>query len=227
VVYDAVDDLDQVLSATNQVREEFRKNFPFPLVLWISEDVHNKLIELAPDFESWATTTRFAIATDALIDYLQRKTDSLFTQCLKLGDMGSVFWPNDALCGAGYSREIHTALRDLQNIGQDLEPSLQASVEFARGRDAHASDEIDAALKHYQQTLDVWQHPVDNPQRHNSISQTPNPQLRKGVVLYYIGLVLYPEPQGYFFRFHIPSFTSVNSISIHSHFTELGFTLLG
>ncbi len=32
---ESVGDLDVLWSATNQVREEFRKNFPFPLVLWV------------------------------------------------------------------------------------------------------------------------------------------------------------------------------------------------
>ena len=46
--------IDQVLSATNMVRDEFRKQFPFPLVLWINDEILQKLIRLAPDFKSWA-----------------------------------------------------------------------------------------------------------------------------------------------------------------------------
>lgn len=46
--------IEQVLSATNMVRDEFRKQFPFPLVLWINDEILQKLIRLAPDFKSWA-----------------------------------------------------------------------------------------------------------------------------------------------------------------------------
>lgn len=46
--------IEQVLSSTNLVRDEFRKQFPFPLVLWINDEILNKLIRLAPDFKSWA-----------------------------------------------------------------------------------------------------------------------------------------------------------------------------
>lgn len=46
--------VEQVLSATNLVRDEFRKQFPFPLVLWINDEILQKLIRLAPDFKSWA-----------------------------------------------------------------------------------------------------------------------------------------------------------------------------
>lgn len=46
--------IDQVLSATNLVRDEFRKQFPFPLIVWINDDILQKLVRLAPDFHSWA-----------------------------------------------------------------------------------------------------------------------------------------------------------------------------
>lgn len=46
--------IDQVLNATNLVRDEFSKQFPFPLVLWIDDEILQKLIRLAPDFKSWA-----------------------------------------------------------------------------------------------------------------------------------------------------------------------------
>ncbi|HEY9637578.1 MAG TPA: hypothetical protein V6D14_29560 [Coleofasciculaceae cyanobacterium] len=46
--------IEQVLSATNLVRDEFRKNFAFPLVLCINDEILHKMIRLAPDFKNWA-----------------------------------------------------------------------------------------------------------------------------------------------------------------------------
>lgn len=46
--------IDQVLSATNLVRNEFSKQLPCPLVLWINDKTLQKLIRVAPDFKSWA-----------------------------------------------------------------------------------------------------------------------------------------------------------------------------
>ena len=46
--------IDRILSGANLVRDEFRKQFPFPLVLWIDDGILQKLIRLAPDFKSWA-----------------------------------------------------------------------------------------------------------------------------------------------------------------------------
>ena len=46
--------IEQLLSATNLVRDEFPKHFPFPLILCINDEILQKLIRLAPDFKSWA-----------------------------------------------------------------------------------------------------------------------------------------------------------------------------
>lgn len=50
---ESVEAIDKVLSATNLVRDEFRKCFPFPLILWINEPILHKMIRLAPDFKGW------------------------------------------------------------------------------------------------------------------------------------------------------------------------------
>lgn len=64
--------IDSVLSATNLVRDEFRKQFPFPLVLWVNDEVLHKLIRRAPDFKNWAATPiYFEVSSDRL---LQRVT---------------------------------------------------------------------------------------------------------------------------------------------------------
>lgn len=60
---ESVSALDQVLIATNQVREEFR-NFACPLVLWVTDQVLQKLIRLVPDFENWATSVEFVRVAD-------------------------------------------------------------------------------------------------------------------------------------------------------------------
>jgi len=59
-------EIDTVLTATNQIREEFR-NFNFPLVLWVTDAILCKLSRLIPDFHSWATTVEFQMAVDELI----------------------------------------------------------------------------------------------------------------------------------------------------------------
>ena len=61
---ESVKDIDRLLISANQVREEFRKNFHFPLVLWVTDEILQKLIRLAPDLESWATSIHFTSIKD-------------------------------------------------------------------------------------------------------------------------------------------------------------------
>lgn len=51
---ESVIEIERLLSATNLVRDEFPKHFPFPLILCINDELLQKLIRLAPDFKSWA-----------------------------------------------------------------------------------------------------------------------------------------------------------------------------
>lgn len=77
---ETVVEIDDLLRSTNQVRDEFRKNFPFPLVLWVTDDIVSKMIRLAPDFKSWAAATiKFEMADGELINFLQKQADAIFT----------------------------------------------------------------------------------------------------------------------------------------------------
>ncbi|MEH2110642.1 nSTAND1 domain-containing NTPase, partial [Nostoc sp.] len=140
---ESVKDIDTVLTSANQVREEFRKNFPFPILLWVNDQVLQKFIRLATDLESWATIIDFENPTDELVNFLQQKSDEIFA-----GDVT----PNPQMC-----RELETARQDLQNRGEVLEAALQASLEFLLGLNDYLHDQIDSALAHYQQSLGFWQ----------------------------------------------------------------------
>jgi WD40 repeat protein/tetratricopeptide (TPR) repeat protein len=169
---ESVKALDQVLVATNRVREEFR-NFTFPLVLWVTDEVLQKLIRLAPDFHSWATIVEFAIGTDELIHFIQETTDEVFTKVLDAGT--SLFLDNAALnLGIGSPRrtELESAYRELQSQGVSLNPELEASLEFVLGRDA--DDSLDESRQHYERSLAFWQH-SDNLER-------------RGCLLFFLGL---------------------------------------
>ncbi|MEH2238043.1 nSTAND1 domain-containing NTPase, partial [Nostoc sp.] len=139
---ETVKDVDTVLTSANQVREEFRKNFPFPILLWVNDSVLQKFIRLATDLENWATIIEFQNPTDELVNFLQQKSDEIFA--------GEVT-PNSQMC-----RELETARQDLQNRGEVLEAVLQASLEFVLGFNDYLYDQIDSALAHYLQSLGFW-----------------------------------------------------------------------
>jgi hypothetical protein len=61
--------INQLLISTNLMRDEFRKNFHFPLVLWVNDQILSKLVWLAPDLKNWAATTiRLDVSNDTLIE---------------------------------------------------------------------------------------------------------------------------------------------------------------
>lgn len=178
---ESISNLPEALSSANKVREEFRKNFPFPVVIWVNDRVLEQLIQWAPDFKSWATTTEFAASTEALLQGMQEETNELFFRLLNprtqepISNREVHYW------------EAHTALHDLNRQGQDLEPALKSSVDFVMGREADtaarqefeaaqqvsANRHMEAARQYYQQSLAYWQQ-VNNLER-------------QGILLYHLG----------------------------------------
>jgi len=144
---ESVRNLDQMLITANQVREEFRNHFPFPIVLWINDEVHKQLMQFAPDLESWATTRNFAIAADELIGFLQETAEQLLT-----GDFSLTL----EKCS-----EIKLAWQDLQNSGQVLEPEAKARIEYLLGLTEYIDNRLDNALEYYQGSLAFWQRDND------------------------------------------------------------------
>jgi WD40 repeat protein/tetratricopeptide (TPR) repeat protein len=165
-------EIDTVLTATNQIREEFRK-FNFPLVLWVTDAILYKLIRLIPDFHSWATTVEFQMTVDELIQFLRQTVDEVFAKVLNSRD--NVFLDNAALDienGSPRCAEIKSACEELQHRGVTLDPELEAGLEFILGRVADNSDV--GSRKHYEQSLALWKQTGD--------------RARCGLLLFYIGL---------------------------------------
>jgi len=169
---ESVREIDPVLTATNQIREEFR-NFTFPVVLWVTDAILHKLIRLIPDFYSWATTVEFQMIVDELIQLIQQTIDEVFAKVLNCRE--DVFLDNAALDlekGSARCAELKSAREELQDRGVTLEPELEAGLEFILGRIADNSDV--ASRQHYEQSLALWQQIGD--------------RQRCGLLLFYIGL---------------------------------------
>jgi WD40 repeat protein/tetratricopeptide (TPR) repeat protein len=246
--------IDELMASTNQVRDEFRKNFSCPVVLWVTDDIVTKMIRLAPDFKSWAAATiKFEMAVDELINFLTLRADTIFNlgelnkkqgsdiaetrsgfasyetdlakralerdispvECFltfnspaqnsRQSDVNSYSPLNpgntlDLAIGSLSRRELESALRDLQNRGQKLEPALKASLQFVLGRDYYVSDQSETALIHYQESLVFWQQQTGNWELENwenseyrpILSSSPVPNIlfleREGIVLFHIAL---------------------------------------
>jgi WD40 repeat protein len=153
---ESVSTLDRLLTGANQVREEFRKNFHFPLVWWVTDEVLQKLIRLAPDLQSWFTTVEFEIATEELTHCIQETADQVFAKVLDAG--AGIFLDNAALnlgTGSTPCNELESARHELESRGMRLDSELEASLEFVLGRAADGSMEL--SRHHLERSLALWQ----------------------------------------------------------------------
>ncbi len=158
---ESVQDINRVLTSANQVREEFRKNFHFPMFLWVNDQVLKKLIRLATDLENWSTVIPFDNTNDDLLNFLQQKVEQIFS--------GTII-PNFQI-----RWELETAHQELQNREQILDLAIQASLEFVFGFYDYLNDQLYSSEEHYQQSLKFW--------------QESNNLERQGILLINIGLV--------------------------------------
>ncbi|MEM6425300.1 MAG: hypothetical protein AAF728_09095, partial [Cyanobacteria bacterium P01_D01_bin.128] len=170
-----LNNLDAVLSATNRVREEFRRSCPYPLVLWITDEVQRRLSVHANDFESWGISTLFKLAPGVLRQALDQAETRLFEQLLTPDSPLPFNQLLERLSLGFFKRnEMDLALQDFTAQGQTFTPSFEANLAFAKGLNLPA--EPQNALGQFQQSLAFWQQ-----------SDAVDAPLKAGLVLYYLG----------------------------------------
>ncbi|MEY3222805.1 MAG: hypothetical protein RLZZ203_1661, partial [Cyanobacteriota bacterium] len=138
--WESLPNLSKMFSSANQVREEFRNNCQYPVVLWINDAIYPQIMESAPDLESWGITINFPLSFDELINLLTSIIDKILNNDLNV-DL----------------QEIELAFQDLQKYGQDLEPDFQANCNFLKGFIEYNKKRLDTAINYYQQSWDFWQ----------------------------------------------------------------------
>ncbi len=203
---ETVEAVDDLLGATNHIRDEFRKHHSFPLVLWMNEEIMQKMMRLAPDFASWAATPiKFEMTTGDLLNFLQRETKSLFAKIIQVSATeDGQRQANNLISSLGqvwqHNYELALAIEELKGRNVNLDPELQAGVEFVLGLDDYVSNRIDLAKSRFHESLKFWQsaandYLTDSPSLQNLfgsdfdiINNHYSPLLRQGVILFYLGL---------------------------------------
>ncbi|MEH2168334.1 MAG: ribosome assembly protein 4, partial [Nostoc sp.] len=145
---ESVQNLSVMLTSANQVREEFRKNFAFPLVFWIDDEIYRHLIQLAPDLESWATTRNFAISTQQLVDFIIQTANQWFSNNLQFSV--NVYFKLE--------NELEAAQRDLIKKPDIYNLDIQANLESLLGFIKQINNQRNSALEHYHKAYKLWQH---------------------------------------------------------------------
>jgi WD40 repeat protein len=135
--------LDDLLAGANRARDQFKQDFGFPVILWVTDAVLAKFSRSANDLKSWAPPPiQFTISPDDLINLLQQKASQAFANV-------DNFQLDDC--------KIESLRNDLSSLGKTLNPELQASWQFIGGLVAFQKNKIDLAIEHYQQSLEFWQ----------------------------------------------------------------------
>jgi len=145
---DSVKNIDVILNVSNQLREEFRKNFPFPILIWIDDQILKKIIRVAPDLESWGSILDFENDGEDLINLLQQTTEEIFI--------------NDHIPSPQVYQEIEFATQDLQNRKAVINPEIQAGLNLAFGLREYQQDHLDHALSYFQKSQEFWQDTLNN-----------------------------------------------------------------
>lgn len=139
---DSVKNIDVILNLSNQIREEFRKNFPFPILIWIDDQILKKIIRVAPDLENWGSILDFENDGEDLINLLQQTTEEIFI--------------NDHIPSPQVYQEIEFATQDLQNRKVVINPEIQAGLNLAFGLREYQQDHLDQALNYFQKSQEFW-----------------------------------------------------------------------
>lgn len=131
--------LHDILALANNAREEFRKRFKFPLVLWVTDEVEAELRRRSPDLASWAAPPfDFALDRAELQAMLERETADVLEWAFA--------WEGKR----GIGQELQWAWQEWQRLEENRSPELAARVALAFGIEAGSGD---AAREHFENCL--------------------------------------------------------------------------
>jgi hypothetical protein len=146
---EGVADLPGFLSTANQIRESFREDCPFPLVLWATDGMMESLTRFAPDFESWGTTTRFEISVTEIEKWLEKRVDEWFS-----GELATSFPPQATW--AAMENEFLTAATVIQKCSV-LPKKISLGWRAALGGVYQAQWKMEDAINCFEQALQDWE----------------------------------------------------------------------
>jgi len=160
--FESVDEIDRVLAAANQVREEFRKNLRCPLVLWVNDNVLNRFMRVAPAFKSWAgSPIRSEPEPDDLLTALHYYTAFLFTEILEDVTLAEgIRTANDEhepIVNLLNPSELDTFKIDAKTLNLESDPELNAGLQLLQGYAHQLRRDYAASLEQFNQSLSFWE----------------------------------------------------------------------
>jgi WD40 repeat protein len=148
-------DLRGFLAKANQMRDQLRHQFAFPIVLWLDETGLREMLEVANDLESWTTSKRFLPSAEDIQANLELNVQQFLSRLQ--GGSDRQWLGGDCLLGENQQREIEQACQQLAQLGEPLSADLAADLALIQGRHALEAGEWDQAAAHFKQSQSHWQ----------------------------------------------------------------------
>ena len=146
--------IDNVLLAANQVREEFRKKFNCPVIFWMDDDILDKFVRLAPDFRSWAgSPIRFNLSDRSLNLSLPENADVLVQSFIDHNDQ---LMKPSLYVNLSDSKQLQFFLNDIKNRDISLSPDNQADLQFIEGYSKEFHSQWPEALDCLKNSYQFW-----------------------------------------------------------------------
>ncbi|MCP4345291.1 MAG: PQQ-binding-like beta-propeller repeat protein, partial [Desulfobacterales bacterium] len=135
---------EHLLISANQLREEFRKNLSFSMILWINDELSARLIRIAPDIESWGTIVRFDFPDDEFPAFFRQCADKHFQEIITNISHREM---------ADETSELKILLRDFSARNPEPDLEILADKYFIQGITDRAEGENTRARDNFQESL--------------------------------------------------------------------------
>jgi hypothetical protein len=139
--------LHQILTKANQIREQFRNNFHFPIVLWINDEIYKQIMQVSPDLESWTTTRTFTIPHNELVNYINQLYKKWLANNFKPGKDDFRILES----------EIKATKNYLDHNSEYFNLEIKAKLLTLMALFNLLNNQFDAAIHSYQEALTFWQ----------------------------------------------------------------------
>ncbi|MEM1252775.1 MAG: hypothetical protein AAGI69_10095 [Cyanobacteria bacterium P01_H01_bin.21] len=171
---ESVKRLEELLLSTNQVREEFRKNFSFPIIIWVTDEVLSEIIRLVPDFHNWSTPISFQYEPEELVELLEQRSKQLFLHILS-GDIEYPAEENLFLSALNWQeiKENFKAKQELESLNHSLSDDIVVTLKLGIGREHYRHNRFAEAETSYRECLEYW--------------RNTNEYEKQGIILVHLG----------------------------------------
>ncbi len=182
-----VKEIDDLLSSANQSRELLAKSFSFPIVVFINQEISDKLQRIYVDLRSWGRFVTFECSLTEIKDFLTKTNDRIFESIIKHRENSFL----DQELFEGEEKPRYSEIKIAQEKIEESEPKSPAleEIEFILGYCSHN----EPFLKRKQINNNSYLDNLAIAEDHYKIS-LENYKKRKnheksGLVSHYIGLI--------------------------------------